>query len=139
MHYVAISDKPLDVHALYQKLKDPAFGGIVVFSGTVRQWTDEIETESLEYTAYEPMAVKELTALAEEVEAKGARVVMVHRVGHLKLADEAVFVGVAAPHRGEAFKWCEYLIDTLKQRVPVWKKEYDTDKVRWGGPTENGN
>ncbi len=55
-----------------------------------------------------------------------------HRTGELTLTDIAVFVGVAAPHRAEAFKWCQHVIDTLKHEVPIWKKEYDTDKVRWG-------
>ncbi|MFC6171160.1 molybdenum cofactor biosynthesis protein MoaE [Loigolactobacillus jiayinensis] len=136
MHYVAIAAQPLDVNALYEKLKAPQFGGIVTFIGTVRQWTDDVETTSLDYTAYTEMAVKELTKLAVEVEAKGANVIIVHRVGHLELTDEAVFVGVAAAHRGEAFKWCEYLIDTVKKQVPIWKKEYDTDKIRWGGPND---
>lgn len=134
MHYVAIAAQPLDVRALYEKLKAPQFGGIVTFVGTVRQWTDDVETQSLEYSAYTEMAIKEMTKLAVAIEAKGANVVIVHRVGHLALTEEAVFVGVAAAHRGEAFKWCEYLIDTVKKQVPIWKKEFDTDKVRWGGP-----
>lgn len=134
MHYVAIATQPLDVQALYNKLVDPQFGGIVTFIGTVRQWTAQVETTAIEYTAYKEMAVKEMTKLAAEIEAKGANVVIVHRVGHLDLADEAVFVGVAAAHRAEAFDWCEYLINTVKERVPIWKKEFDTDKVRWGGP-----
>lgn len=134
MHYVAIATQPLDVQALYNKLVDPQFGGIVTFIGTVRQWTAQVETTAIEYTAYTEMAVKEMTKLAAEIEAKGANVVIVHRVGHLALADEAVFVGVAAAHRAEAFDWCEYLINTVKERVPIWKKEFDTDKVRWGGP-----
>ncbi|ANK60436.1 MULTISPECIES: molybdenum cofactor biosynthesis protein MoaE [Loigolactobacillus] len=134
MHYIAISKEPLDVNALYEKVKDPQFGGIVVFSGTVRQWTGDVETQEIEYTAYESMAIKELTKLAVNIEQKGANVVIVHRIGRLKLADEAVFVGVAAAHRAEAFTWCESLIDELKQHVPIWKKEFDTDQIRWGGP-----
>ncbi|WP_137638272.1 molybdenum cofactor biosynthesis protein MoaE [Loigolactobacillus binensis] len=133
MHYVAIAAQPLDVQALYEKLKAPQFGGIVTFVGTVRQWTADVETHAIEYTAYTEMALKELTKLATTIEAQGANVVIVHRVGHLALTDEAVFVGVAAAHRGDAFKWCEYLINAVKQQVPIWKKEFDTDKIRWGG------
>ncbi|AKP64381.1 molybdopterin biosynthesis protein, E chain [Levilactobacillus koreensis JCM 16448] len=132
MYYLKISPTPLDVHALYEKLKDPQYGGIVTFVGTVRQWTGDIETQTIDYSAYPEMAEKQLNKLAAPIEAKGARVVIAHRVGHLDLTDEAVFVGVAAAHRAEAFEWCQYLIDTLKTEVPIWKRETDTDAVRWG-------
>ena len=132
MYYLNISDSPIQVGALYEKLKDPKYGGIVTFVGTVRQWTGDIETRFIDYSAYHPMAEKQLERLAAPIEAKGARVVIAHRTGHLELTDEAVFVGVAAGHRADAFKWCEYLIDSLKQEVPIWKKETDTDAVRWG-------
>lgn len=132
MAYLRISNSPLPVNDLYQRLKDPKYGGIVTFIGTVRQWTGQIETKQIEYTAYEAMAKTQLAKLAEPIEKQGGRVVIAHRTGRLELTDEAVFVGVAAAHRAEAFKWCEYLIDTLKKDVPIWKKEIDTDKIRWG-------
>lgn len=132
MAYLRISNSPLPVNDLYQRLKDPKYGGIVTFIGTVRQWTGQIETKQIEYTAYEAMAKTQLANLAEPIEKQGGRVVIAHRTGRLELTDEAVFVGVAAAHRAEAFKWCEYLIDTLKKDVPIWKKEIDTDKIRWG-------
>ncbi|MCS6157178.1 molybdenum cofactor biosynthesis protein MoaE [Lactiplantibacillus plantarum] len=132
MAMIKLSATPLDVNALYQVLKAPEYGGIVTFVGTVRQWTGPIETQSIDYSAYAEMAISQLKKLAAPIEAKGARVVIVHRIGHLDLMDEAVFVGVAAAHRAEAFEWCQYLIDTLKKEVPIWKKEFDTDKVRWG-------
>ena len=132
MAVIKLSATPLDVNALYQALKSPEYGGIVTFVGTVRQWTGRIETQSIDYSAYAEMAISQLEKLAAPIEAQGARVVIVHRVGHLDLMDEAVFVGVAAAHRAEAFEWCQYLIDTLKKEVPIWKKEFDTDKVRWG-------
>lgn len=132
MHYLRISDEPIDVAALYQRLVDPQYGGIDMFVGTVRQWTGKIETTKIEYSAYQPMAEKQLEKIAMPIEKQGGRVVVAHRTGQLDLSDIAVFVGVAAPHRAEAFKWCQYIIDTLKREVPIWKKEYDTDKVRWG-------
>lgn len=133
MAYIKLQKEPIDVAALYQKLKDPTYGGIVTFSGIIREWTDEIQTQRIGFTAYEEMAQKELEKLAESIEAKGASVIIVHRLDVLELAEEAVFIGVAAPHRKEAFEWCEYLIDTLKSAVPIWKKEYNVDNVRWGG------
>lgn len=132
MYYLRIGKDPIDVNRLYQKLVDPHYGGIDIFVGTVRQWTGKIETISIDYTAYQEMAEKQLNKIAAPIEAQGGRVVIVHRLGHLKLTEAAVFVGVAAPRRSEAFKWCHYLIDTLKKEVPIWKKENDTDKIRWG-------
>jgi molybdopterin synthase catalytic subunit len=132
VYYLRISEKPIIVGQLYQKLVAPEFGGIVIFSGTVRQWTGKVETKSIDYSAYVSMAKKVLTQLADPIEEKGARVVIAHRIGHLQLTETAVFVGVAAAHRKEAFGWCQYLIDTLKQQAPIWKKELDTDKIRWG-------
>ncbi|ANZ62756.1 molybdenum cofactor biosynthesis protein E [Secundilactobacillus paracollinoides] len=132
MYYLKISEAPIEVNKLYNMLKDPKYGGIVTFIGTVRQWTGDIETKTIDYTAYQPMAEHQLEKLAAPIEAKGARVVIAHRLGHLELTDEAVFVGVAAGHRAEAFEWCQYLIDNLKKDVPIWKKETDADKIRWG-------
>ena len=80
----------------------------------------------------EKKQLKQLEKIAAPIEEQGGRVVVAHRTGELTLTDIAVFVGVAAPHRAEAFKWCQHVIDTLKHEVPIWKKEYDTDKVRWG-------
>ncbi|MCO8285418.1 molybdenum cofactor biosynthesis protein MoaE [Tetragenococcus halophilus] len=118
---------------MYQQLKNKQYGGIVVFSGTVREWTGTIQTKEIEYTAYQKMAIKELEKLTSEVEKKGASAIVVHRLGSLALSEEAVFVGVAAPHRKEAFAGCQYIIDHLKETVPIWKKEINTDKIRWGG------
>lgn len=101
MYYLRISDEPLNVAELYAKLVDPKYGGIDMFVGTIRQWTGEIETERIVYSAYHPMAERQLEKLAEPIEQQGARVVIAHRTGELQLTEEAVFVGVAAAHRGD--------------------------------------
>ncbi|MFT8823332.1 MULTISPECIES: molybdenum cofactor biosynthesis protein MoaE [Liquorilactobacillus] len=132
MYYLRISTEPIDVDSLYRQLQSPVYGGIVIFAGTVRQWTGKIETKSITYSAYIPMAEKVLNDLAAPIEQKGARVIIVHRLGQLKLTDTAVFIGVAAAHRKAAFSGCQYLIDTLKEQAPIWKKEFDVDKIRWG-------
>ena len=80
MHYIKIQEDPINFSDLYQKLIDPKFGGIDVFIGTVRQWTNDIETSEIEYSAYIDMAMKELNKLAIEIENKGANVVIVHRL-----------------------------------------------------------
>lgn len=133
MSLIKIVDKPIDVDSLTKSLIHNEYGGIDIFLGTVRQYTGEIETEKIEYSTYKMMAEKEMQKLADSVLAQGMDVVMVHRVGELQLGDVAVFIGVAAPHRAEAFKNCQMLIDRLKKTVPIWKKEYDKDKIRWGG------
>ncbi|HLQ40417.1 MAG TPA: molybdenum cofactor biosynthesis protein MoaE [Tetragenococcus sp.] len=133
MAIIKLQYEPIDTDFYYQQLKDPHYGGIVSFAGTVREWTDDIQTRSIEYTAYEVMAIKELEKLAVVIEQQGAKVVIVHRLGKLALMDEAVFVGVATPHRKEAFAGCIYIMDQLKKTVPIWKKENDSDSVRWGG------
>ncbi|MCI1986370.1 MAG: molybdenum cofactor biosynthesis protein MoaE [Lactobacillus sp.] len=130
---IMLSEQPLDAAALTQQLIAPQYGGIDIFIGTVRQMTGDVETTAIDYTAYRPMALKEMQKLAAPYQAQGFKVVMAHRVGHLELCDLAVFIGVAAPHRAEAFAACRELIDQLKQTVPIWKKEYDTDKIRFGG------
>ncbi|MGM0212699.1 molybdenum cofactor biosynthesis protein MoaE [Enterococcus sp. AZ109] len=133
MAIIKLQKQPIDVKEYYQQLKDPAHGGIVTFCGTIREWTGEVHTTQIVYTAYEEMAIKEMEKLAHEVEKLGSRVIIVHRLGALAVEDEAVFIGVASPHRKAAFEGCEYIIDHLKQTVPIWKKEIDTDKIRWGG------
>ncbi|WP_159722274.1 molybdenum cofactor biosynthesis protein MoaE [Enterococcus sp. CSURQ0835] len=133
MALIKLQKEAINVPFYYNQLKDPAYGGIVTFVGTVREWTGSLKTTQIEYTAYEDMAIRELERLAAPIEKTGARVVLVHRLGILDLMDEAVFVGVATPHRKEAFDYCEALIDQLKVNVPIWKKEIDENEVRWGG------
>ncbi|WP_300559390.1 molybdenum cofactor biosynthesis protein MoaE [Companilactobacillus sp.] len=133
MSLVKIVDQPIDVDGLTKSLIHNEYGGLDIFLGTIRQFTNEIETEKIEYTTYKSMAEKEMQKLADIVLAKDMDVVMVHRVGELQLGEVAVFIGVSAPHRAEAFENCQMLIDRLKKTVPIWKKEYDKDKIRWGG------
>lgn len=131
MYYLRIDDRSIKVQPLYDKLVSPQYGGIDMFVGTVRQWTGPVETSKIKYFAYHPMAEHQLEKIAAPIEKQGGRVVVAHRTGMLQLTDIAVFVGVAAPHRAEAFRWCHHVIDSLKHDVPIWKREYDTDKVRW--------
>ncbi|GBG96333.1 molybdopterin synthase catalytic subunit [Lactococcus termiticola] len=132
MALIKLYHGPLPMAELYQALKGPKFGGTGIFIGTVREWTGDEHTESIAYTAYEEMAIKELEKLAEAVEAKGSRVVIAHRLGEAKVEEEVVFVGVASVHRYEALTACHQLIDDLKKSVPIWKKEIDGEEERWG-------
>jgi molybdopterin synthase catalytic subunit len=140
MAIIKLQREPIDVGYYYNLLKDAKYGGIDLFVGTVREWTaktgEREHTDFIEYTAYEEMAVKELEKLAAPVEARGDRVVIVHRLGKLELTDEAVFIGVASAHREAAFEGCHSIIDKLKETVPIWKKEVDGEGKnlveRWG-------
>ena len=126
---IEITEAPIDTERLRESLEDARAGGYVAFEGWVRNENDGHEVLRLEYEVYEPLSIKEGGRIIAEAEAKwpliGVRIV--HRGGQLELGDCAVWVGVAAKHRDEAFKACRYLIDELKVRLPIWKKEYYVD------------
>lgn len=128
-----LRDTPLDVAEVVARISGPDTGGIVTFVGTVRNASRGKDIEHLEYEAYPEMAERELDEICEEAAAKwpGARVAVDHRTGRLELGELAVVVVAAAPHRPEAFAACRYTIDTLKERVPIWKKEFASDGATW--------
>ena len=124
-----ISSVDLDAPALFDELTDPCAGGFVSFEGWVRNRNEGRDVTHLEYEAYEALAVKEGERIIEEALKKFdiLDAVVVHRVGDLPIGGKAVIVVVSAVHRGAAFDGCEYIIDELKIRVPIWKKEHYTD------------
>ncbi len=128
-----ISERPLDTGAVVNRVLGPDAGGIVTFVGTVRGASRGQAIRHLEYEAYPEMAERELEKICDEAAARwpGARVAVAHRVGHLEIGEIAVVVAAAAPHRAEAFAACRYTIDTLKERVPIWKKEFATGGEYW--------
>ena len=108
-------------------------GGIVSFVGTVRDRAREREIRHLEYEAYAGMAEREMQKLVDEAGRRwpGVRLAIAHRTGRLAVGEIAVAIAAAAPHRAEAFAACRFAIDTLKQTVPIWKKEVATDGEYW--------
>ena len=108
-------------------------GGMAVFIGTVRNQTKGKKVLSLNFEAYEPMAISEMKKIgAQAKEQFGVdRLSMHHRVGHLGIGGIAVVIAVTTPHRDAAFKACSYCIDTLKETVPIWKKEFFEDGEVW--------
>ncbi len=124
-----MSDRPLDPQALRDSVRNVEAGGFVAFEGWVRNHNEGKTVERLEYEAYEAVAVSEGNAiLADAMERFGLlEAKCVHRVGTLELEDMAVWVGVSAAHRGEAFDACRFIIDSVKHRLPIWKKEHYTD------------
>ena len=108
-------------------------GGVVTFTGVVRNRARGESIDHLEYEAYAPMAEKELRKIADAVHERWphVRIAMAHRVGRLEIGDAAVMIAAAAPHRAEAFEACRFAIDRLKASVPIWKKEFATSGAYW--------
>jgi molybdopterin synthase catalytic subunit len=120
------SHTPVETRALSAELADPACGGYASFEGWVRDSNEGQHVRHLEYEAFEALAVREGERIIAEAIARFGVVhaACVHRVGDLKVGELAVWVGVSAPHRDEAFRACRYIIDAVKHRVPIWKKEH---------------
>ena len=125
----SLKEEPLDITDASTFLYNGAAGGVSVFAGVTRQWTKGRQTKKLHYECYASMALKEMEALLKESCAKWpvVKAFMQHRLGEVPLGEPSVLIGVATPHRAEAFEACRYLIDELKVRVPIWKREYYAD------------
>lgn len=122
----SFSETAIDCNALRQQLADPVCGGFCSFEGWVRNNNEGHDVTRLEYEAFIDLAVKEGACIIEEaIKRFGVtKAVCAHRIGSLAIGDVAVWVGVSAGHRDEAFKACRYIIDEVKHRVPIWKKEH---------------
>jgi molybdopterin synthase catalytic subunit len=124
-----ISSTAIKYPDLTSRLTDASAGGVVTFEGRVRKSNLGREVLRLEYEAYPELAEKEGMTILEEAKEKWgvAEIVAVHRTGILEIGEPAVWIGVASAHRAEAFEACRYVIDELKERVPIWKKEHYAD------------
>lgn len=123
----------IDTQAITDEIKAGEDGAITTFDGIVRNNTRGRQTLYLDYTAYEPMALEQMRALAQEAKSRfGVRdVAMVHRLGRLEIGETSILIAVASAHRGVTFAACRWLIDTLKKQVPIWKKEVFVDGAVW--------
>ena len=131
--FIKISPEVLELKTCYDFVQDVTCGGIDVFIGTVRNNTNGKNVQKLEFSAYEPMAVKEMTKIAKEAidRFKVKKIAIHHAVGDLKIGEIPVIIAVSSPHREAAFKACQFAIDTLKKTVPIWKKEFFEDGEVW--------
>ncbi|MBX3227159.1 MAG: molybdenum cofactor biosynthesis protein MoaE [Labilithrix sp.] len=131
----SIREEPLSVDEALSLVRRPEAGGEAVFVGVVRNTSDGRAVTRLEYSAYASMAVKEMDRIAAEIEREvpESRVAVMHRTGSLAVGDAAVVCAASAPHRGEAFEACRLLIDRIKERVPIWKREIGPDGEAWVG------
>jgi molybdopterin synthase catalytic subunit len=131
-----VTEELLSQAAITAAVADPEAGGVVVFSGVVRNETGGRRVKFLEYEAHAAMAEAKMREIGEMVHARwpGVKMVaMVHRVGRLEIGEASVMIAVSAGHRAEAFEACRFAIDRLKETVPVWKKEYFEDGEVWVG------
>jgi|SRR5690242_10206500 len=130
--YSAILDAPIDVTQLLERVNNTRNGATVLFLGIVRDVNDGRDVTGIEYTAYRSMAERELATIIEEAAAIADTndVAVEHRLGELGIGDCSVAVAVGHPHRGRAFDAARYVIEQLKKRVPIWKREQYLDGTR---------
>lgn len=130
-----IREGPISADEVVRDVSHAGAGGVTVFIGAVRGESEGRPVMRLEYQAYTAMAKAELRRIAEEIvrEIPGVRVAVLHRVGSLEVGESAVVCAASAPHRDEAFRACRLLIDRLKARVPIWKREHGTSGSSWVG------
>jgi molybdopterin synthase catalytic subunit len=134
MNRFRFSSTALDTQALRAELADPTCGGYAAFEGWVRDHNEGQRVTRLEYEAFAPLALREGARVIDEAcERFGIRrALCVHRLGALELGAIAVWVGAASAHRDEAFRACRYIIDEVKHRLPIWKKEhYESGDSGW--------
>ena len=114
-------------------VSDDSCGGIALFVGTVRNNTQNKTVTQLDFSAYEPMAIKEMEKISVEALNRFSilKIAIHHAVGTLKIGDVPVIIAVSSAHRKAAFDACQFAIDTLKETVPIWKKEYFEDGEVW--------
>ena len=134
---IILSDKTLSEQNCLDFVKTDDSGGIVVFVGTVRNQTKGKPVLKLDFEAYEPMAIAEMRKIAAQAVEKFSlkKMAIHHRVGMLEIGEIPVIIAVSAAHRGAAFDACEFAIDTLKETVPIWKKEVFEDGEVWVSAT----
>jgi len=130
-----LTRNPISVESLLREVQSPERGGTCIFLGTVRGNDD---VTGIDYSAYDAMALAEITRILDEAHQRwtGARVMLQHRLGLVSLGEASIGIAAAAPHRDEAFAACRYVIEEVKTRLPVWKKELHADgTTTWVDPT----
>ncbi len=134
---IELTTEKLSLDALINAVAHAGAGAIATFTGTVRDYGvretgESSATSYLEYSCYETMARRELEKIAAQAQEQWPiRCAISHRLGHLKIGEASVMIAVAGAHRGETFEACRWIIDTLKKRVPIWKKEVAPDGEWW--------
>jgi len=130
---ISIIEKPIDVNKLLNDLSDQGSGASVLFTGTVRDHNEKDKVSKLHYEVYQEMAEKILKEIEIEIHKKWKinKFIAIHRTGTLKVGEVSVAVAVSAEHRKEAFEACKFGIDAIKERAPIWKKEFAESGAEW--------
>ncbi|AQU86432.1 hypothetical protein B0W47_02030 [Komagataeibacter nataicola] len=134
MNDFIMAETPVDISALRRVLLVPEAGGFCSFEGRVRQTNEGRAVSGIDYSAFGPLALTEGQAILTEAKQRFAlcRATAMHRTGYLSIGEMAVWIGVCAAHRDAAFSACRYIIDEIKQRVPIWKNEhYTSGETGW--------
>jgi len=134
---ISITEKPIDVNKLLNDVSDQSSGASVFFTGTVRDHNEQDKVTKLHYEAYQEMAEKILQEIEIEVHKKWNinKFIAIHRTGTLKVGEVSVAIAVSAEHRKEAFEACRFGIDSIKEKAPIWKKEFAESGTEWLGVT----
>ena len=135
---VELTKVVIDANDVLRRVGSSQAGAVVLFLGTTREFTGERRTVALDYECYPEMATKKLAELEAEARRRWPIVecVIVHRLGHLELGEASIAIAVSSPHRQDAFSAAQWLIDTIKQVVPIWKQEHWADGHReWVHPS----
>jgi molybdopterin synthase catalytic subunit len=134
---ISLTHEPIDCHRVLASVASNDAGAVVLFLGTTREFTRGRQTESLDYECYPEMAEKKLHELEREARRRWPIVecTVIHSLGHLPLGEASIAIAVSAPHRQDAFAAGQWLIDTIKEAVPIWKKENWADgTTEWVHP-----
>lgn len=126
---IRLTHDAIDYHKLTESVRSPHCGAVALFLGTVRDLTGDFVTVFLDYEAYTPMAEKKMAEIESEARRRWpiGEIAMIHRLGRLAVGDVSVAVAASSPHRADAFDACRFAVDTLKELVPIWKKENAPD------------
>ena len=130
---ISITEDPIDVNKIFVSIKDRTAGATILFTGIVRDHNEIKPVSEIYYEAYQKMAENVLAKIEEEALKKWkiTKFIAIHRTGNLKVGDVSVIVAVSSEHRKEAFQSCKYGIDSIKARVPIWKKEISDSDSSW--------
>lgn len=134
---IKITSDKLNIQNCYDFVQDASCGGIALFVGTVRNKTQDKSVTLLDFSSYQAMAIKEMKMIADKAlqDFDILKIAIHHAEGELHIGDIPVIIAVSSPHRKAAFKACQFAIDTLKETVPIWKKEHFEDGEVWVNST----
>lgn len=130
---ISITDNHLSLQEIMHQLEDNSAGAISIFIGNVRNQGRSGNVSEIYYEAYNKMAEEKMNEIENEAHTKWAikKLVAIHRIGNIRVGETSIMIGVSSEHRKDAFEACKYVIDNVKTRVPIWKKEISDENQKW--------